>query len=143
MQEQQARLGGDRDLDLVGQFQPAATLEKFLGEEDLDVPLEFLLVGLGQPIVDRDVPLDDGEPSRWERLSAEPLATTLLEGSRTCKTSVVFLRAAGGSWCTWRRSAFGGGGSGHRGIHSASAFEIDEKPVRFPHVRATRRSSDQ
>ena len=79
VQEQQARLGGDRDLDLVGQFQPAATLEEFLGEEDLDVPLEFLLVGLREVVVDWEVLLDDGEPGRWERLSAEPLATTLLE----------------------------------------------------------------
>ena len=79
VQEQQARLGGDRDLDLVGQFQPAATLEELLGQEDLDVSLEFPLVGLGQAVVDRDVPLDDGEPGRWERLSAEPLATALLE----------------------------------------------------------------
>ena len=41
VQQQQARLGGDRDLDLVGQLQPSAALEAFLGEEDLDVSLKF------------------------------------------------------------------------------------------------------
>ena len=39
--------------------------------------LEFLLVGLGEATIERDVLLDDGEPSRWEGLRAKPLATTL------------------------------------------------------------------
>ena len=62
VEQQQARLRGDRDLDLVGQLQPAAALEVLLGQEDLDVPLEFPPVGLGEPAVVRDVPLDDREP---------------------------------------------------------------------------------
>src|SRR5271166_2754504 len=77
--EQQARLGGDRDLDLFGQFQPAATLEELLSQEDLDVSLEFSLVGLREAVEDRDILLDDIEPSRWEGLRAESLTTTLLE----------------------------------------------------------------
>src|SRR5271166_4814474 len=79
VQEQQARLGGDRDLELFGQFQPAATLEILLSQEDLDVSLEFPLVGLREAVEDWDILLDDIEPSRWEELRAEPLATMLLE----------------------------------------------------------------
>ena len=41
MQEQQARLGGNCDLDLISQFQPALALVDLLNQEDLDVSLEF------------------------------------------------------------------------------------------------------
>ena len=84
VQEQQARLGGDRDLDLFGQFQPAATLEILLSQEDLEVSLEFPLVGLREAVEDRDVLLDDVEPSRWEGLRAEPFLCVGPEDFRTC-----------------------------------------------------------
>jgi len=37
------------------------------------------LVGMREAVEDRDVLLDDVEPSRWEGLRAESLATMLLE----------------------------------------------------------------
>src|SRR5208282_6559929 len=81
VQEQQARLGGYRDLDLVGQFQPAASLEILLSQEDLDVSLEFPLVGMREAVEDRDVLLDDVEPSRWEGLRSEPFSSSVPEHS--------------------------------------------------------------
>ena len=59
VEQEQARLGGDRDPDLVGQLQPAAALEVLLGQEDLDVAVELPAVGLGEAVVERDVLLDD------------------------------------------------------------------------------------
>ena len=41
VQEQQARLGGNCDLDLISQFQPALAFVDLLNQEDLDVSLEF------------------------------------------------------------------------------------------------------
>ena len=81
VQEQQARLGGDRNLDLVGQFQPAATLEILLSQEDLDVSLKFPLVCLREAVVDRDILLDHVEPGVWEGLRAEPFSSSVPEHS--------------------------------------------------------------
>ena len=43
----------DGDLDLVGQLEPVAALEVLLGQEHLDVALEFASLGLGQRSVER------------------------------------------------------------------------------------------
>ena len=81
MQEQQAGLGGDRDLDFLGQFQAATPFEDLLGQENLDMSLKLLLVGLGKAIVDRHIFLEDGQPVFREWLRAQPIPSSILEPS--------------------------------------------------------------
>ncbi len=73
VKQEQARLGGYRHLDLVGQNQPAAAFENLLGEEDLDQSSKLEPVGLGKARVKSDVLLDDRQPvsRKGRRLSTD------------------------------------------------------------------------
>ena len=79
MEQEQARLGRDGHLDLIGQLEPAAALERLLGQEDLDQALKLVAIDVGQARVEAHVPLDDLQPGRWKRRRPQPLAPSLLE----------------------------------------------------------------
>ena len=59
MEQQHACPGGDRDRDLLGQHEAATGLELLLGQEDLNVALEFSTVFSRESPVERHVPADD------------------------------------------------------------------------------------
>src|SRR6202030_3474208 len=57
----------------------AAAFEVFLSEEDVDVPLKFLAVGIDETTVEGDVLADDLVPLGWEGDVLEPLPSSSLE----------------------------------------------------------------
>ena len=67
MQEEHARLRGDGDANLVGDLQAAASLEMFLGEEDLDVAEQLLSIGGRQQLGVWHVARDDRPPGVRKR----------------------------------------------------------------------------
>ena len=99
MQQENARVGGDGNLDFVGHFQAATTLEVFLGDKDLDGFPQILLLGAGQPLVVGDVALDDGQPGRGKRLRPEAMAASGLESEhgQSIGTNIPRFRDDGGT----------------------------------------------
>lgn len=79
MEQQDAGLRCDGYTNLVGDLQPAAAFEAFLRQEDEDVPLQFLPIGLWQTPADGNVPLDNGLPLGRKRLARRPGPSSLLE----------------------------------------------------------------
>jgi hypothetical protein len=69
VEQQQTRLDGDRDLDLVGELEPSAPLERLFSEEDVDVPQELSLIVLREAEEVGHVLLDDREPFGRKRLA--------------------------------------------------------------------------
>ena len=65
-----------------------------LGKEDLDQALKFELVVLGEPGVDRDVPLQDLGPRGREGVLAELLAALLLKEPEHDSPLLAMLRTA-------------------------------------------------
>jgi hypothetical protein len=79
MQEKKARLGCDRDPDLLGDFKPAAAFEMFFGEKDLDVTEELGLI-LGREAAENwKVACDDRSPCWRKRLGTQSLPSLLLQ----------------------------------------------------------------
>jgi hypothetical protein len=79
MEEEEARLRRDRELDLVGQLEPAAPFERLLGQEDPDEPLELLSIRVVELGEVGDVLREDGALGRSERRFAEQGAPAVLE----------------------------------------------------------------
>jgi hypothetical protein len=79
VEQQEAGLGGDRDLDLVGQSESATALEVLLGEEHVGVALKVPAVGLAQAGVEWDVLAEERLPLGREGLGAEPVSASSLE----------------------------------------------------------------
>lgn len=98
VQQEDARVGGNGDLDLIGHFEAATALEVFLSDEDLDGFPQFLLLGPGQPLVVGDVALDDGQPGRGERLRPEAMTASGLESEhgQSIETNIARFRGDGG-----------------------------------------------
>ena len=69
MQEQQARLSGDGDANLVGEHQPTAALEMLLGEKYLGVTEQLRLIFRGETVEDGQIALEYFAP-RFGRGSA-------------------------------------------------------------------------
>lgn len=67
----QAGLRCDGDAHLVGNFEPVATDKRFLGDEYLDVPLEFELQNRWQPMKIGNAVLEDTLPRRRKRQAAQ------------------------------------------------------------------------
>jgi hypothetical protein len=82
VEEEETRLCGDRDPDLVGQSEPTAPLEDLLGEEDLHVPQQLRLVRRRQAAEDRQVPLDDLAPRGGDRLRAQAATPAVLQEAK-------------------------------------------------------------
>ena len=74
MQQEQARLRGDRHADLVRQLEASGALEVLLGEEDLDVAEQLLPIGRWEPEHDRHVALDRAAPVVGEGRGAQLFA---------------------------------------------------------------------
>ena len=55
MQQQKTRLRGNRDPNLIIDFQSAATFEALLGHKDLDVSEKLRLIGRREPGIESDV----------------------------------------------------------------------------------------
>jgi hypothetical protein len=77
MQEKETGLGRDRDPDLVGQLEAAASLEVLLRQKYLNVSEQLGLIRRRQPPKNDDVSLDDrpqimGDHGRPKRVAAPP-----------------------------------------------------------------------
>jgi hypothetical protein len=71
MEEQQARLSGDRDADFVGQLEPARALEMLFRQKYLRVAEQLGLIGRGETVEDCKVALEDRAPFWRNRLGAQ------------------------------------------------------------------------
>ena len=97
VEEEDAGVGGNGDLDFIGDVQAAATLEVFFGDEDLDEGLQFPLLGRGEAVIMRDIALQDVEPGRREGLRAEALTAFGLESEHGQVTEEKIARFGKGS----------------------------------------------
>ncbi len=82
MQEKKTSLRGDRDSDLIIEFETAAAFEMFLIEEHLNVPEKFHLIRARKSPKDRDVTRDNGFPCCGKWPGAQALATPMPEGCK-------------------------------------------------------------
>lgn len=71
VEHEDARLGGDRDADLVCDLQPVATFESLFVEEYSDETIEIVAVLWGHTLEVWDIPARNGGPVSWEWLSTE------------------------------------------------------------------------
>jgi hypothetical protein len=79
MQEEKARLGRDREADLISKLETTAAFESLLGQEDLDMAQELSLILGREPSKDRKVTCESGSPPWWNRLSAQGSTPTPLQ----------------------------------------------------------------
>ena len=83
VEQEDAGLGGDRHLDLVGQLEAAAAFEVLLGEEDLDEALELPAIGFREIGVERHILLDDLEPCRRAGRRSHPISALVPPAKRS------------------------------------------------------------
>jgi len=81
MQEEKTSLRGDRESDLIIEFETTAAFEMFLMEEHLNVPEKLPLIRDWKSPKDRDVARDNGFPCCRKWPGAQALATPTLESS--------------------------------------------------------------
>src|SRR6266513_2266354 len=79
MQQEQTRLAGYGDANLVRQLQPAAALEALLGQKYLGVTKELRLIGRCEAGEDREIALEDLAPRSWPGLIAQARAAARFE----------------------------------------------------------------
>src|SRR6185437_12722618 len=78
-EHEEARLRRDHHAHLVGHFQPGATDELLLLDEDLDVSLELAAQPLGKAAQIRNAPIEDRAPLARKRPCAPSVAPQLQE----------------------------------------------------------------
>src|ERR1700674_3262810 len=79
MQQEQARLSGDGDADLVRQLKPTDSLEVLLRQEYLGVSEQLRLVVGRETVEDWQIALEDHAPCRRDGLSAQASTPAGLE----------------------------------------------------------------
>jgi hypothetical protein len=77
MQQEQAGVGGDADLHLIGDRQPAAPFKNLFRQKNLDVPFQFPAIRLRQPAIEWAVRLNHPLPVNGKRGGLQFLSSVL------------------------------------------------------------------
>jgi hypothetical protein len=78
-QQQQAGLRSDGDADFVCDFETGAAFEVLLGQENLHVAEQLVLILLVQPGKEREILFENGEPTRRRSRAPKPRAPAFSE----------------------------------------------------------------
>src|SRR5687767_14209308 len=97
MQQQQGRLRGDRQADLVAHEQSRGSLEMLFLEQHAHVAEELLLIVGGETREDRNARLDHASPVLLKWLGAEALAPSSLAREDHARKLLVRSRNASGA----------------------------------------------
>ena len=74
MEEKQARLRGNSDANLIGEFESTAAFKMLFGQQNLNVTKKLGLIRGWEAAEDRKIAIKDGLPCGWKRSRPQTIA---------------------------------------------------------------------